>query len=151
MQPALKKAKQICLISALCSPIPSWWHFLFPAISLSHPAQLLCSTMRCYSCTLLRHLSDRRQRWKKLTQTKSQPKYCHNRMTFRYTDDLGYCLLPVLFHSKCLKNSSWGSAMRLCHRLNTVQRHTSLDFLGIPPPSKNQHVASPLDKGKRRA
>lgn len=31
---------------------------------------------------------------------------------------------------------------------NSVQRHSRLNFLGIPPSSKKQHVTSPLDMGK---
>lgn len=141
-------------ISALCFPIPSWQHSLFPAlvpsfIQHSFSAQPWnVTTSSILSC----HLSHRRKRWKKVTQNNCQPKYCPNIPTLRYTDDLGYhCLLPVLLtlmpgaHETAASSSWERPLMPLSKHCTEIP---SLDFLGIPPPSERQRVPS-LEKGKR--
>lgn len=113
----LRKQIKTTPISALHSPYhPDTtvsFQSLFP-LSSSTPLWCAGPWNVTTSCTLSSQLSDHEQRWKKLTQTKCQPKYCPNSMTFRYIDNLSYyCLLPVLFTlipsaCKTAACSSWG-------------------------------------------
>lgn len=113
------------LLTPLCLSSPTFIQHSFSA------GQRNITTSRILSY----QLSDCRQRWKKITQTKCHPKYHSNSMTFRYRNYLAYCcFLPVfllLVPSACKTAAS-----------------SSRGRLGIPPCSKNQTVSSPLARAK---
>lgn len=76
--------------------VASWHHYFSSPVSLSHPAQLLCLTMKRYKQPQSSWLHVKIEEISSKTMSHPQPEYCPNSM--RYINDLGcHCLLPVLF------------------------------------------------------